>query len=200
MGGGKGVGGSLVTASPHKPAIKLQIEKAVDLVVRARVFLDAWHLSKGIDGRSKHQDFWDEYWEFWRFNEHALLFSHIVHMAALFENNSKTICFNRLRAELAKCPTKFDLAGIDKLLSGCSVTAKGVAILRNNAFAHRSSKMSYDEAFKQANLTADKLRELSDSALQIANAMLRLVGAAERDFATLPLQHLEKLASSLKQE
>ena len=103
----------MATAS-EKLSLVQQIEKAADLVVRARVFLDAWHLSKGIDGRARHHDFWDEYWEFWRFNEHALMFSHIVLMATLFEKNSKTICFSRLRDELRNEDGQIDLTAIDK--------------------------------------------------------------------------------------
>ena len=49
-----------------------EIEIASSLLVRSRVFLDAWFLSAGVDGRSEFRPFWEEVWPFWRFNEHAL--------------------------------------------------------------------------------------------------------------------------------
>ena len=168
--------------------------------MRARIFLDAWQLSKGIDGRTKYHDFWDEYWEFWRFNEHALMFSHIVHMAALFEKSSKTINFIQLLTELRNTGNQADLAAIDNLLSDSSATVKGIAILRNNAFAHRSAGMSYDDAFRHAKLSFDQLRELNDSALKIANVMLRMQNSDAREFMELPLQFLERLAGTVSQK
>jgi predicted RNase H-like HicB family nuclease len=177
-------------------AIKNQVSKAADLVVRARIFLDAWHLSAGVDGRALYRDFWDEYWEFWRFNEHALLFSHVVHMAALFEKNPKTINFIQLRDNLKTEYRQVDFTAIDLLLTDASATAKSVAILRSNAFAHRSTKMSYNQAFEKADISFDKLRDLNGLALQLANEMLKVVGANAHEFVEFPQQCLERLAGS----
>jgi predicted RNase H-like HicB family nuclease len=177
-------------------AMNDQVTKAADLVVRARIFLDAWHLSAGVDGRARYRDFWDGYWEFWRFNEHALLFSHLVHMAALFEKNPKTINFVQLRDNLNTEYGQADFTAIDSLLAEAQATVQGLVILRSNAFAHRSAKMSYDEAFRKANLSFDKLRDLNVLALQLVNEMLKLVGANGHEFTELPQQYLERLAGS----
>jgi AbiU2 len=179
-----------------KPTIVEQVEKAADLVLRARVLLDAWYLSAGEDGRARYRDFWYEYWEFWRFNEHALLFSHVVHMAALFEKSSKTINFARLRNQLKKEYDQASFDAIERLLMDTAATAKGVAILRNNAFAHRSAKIGYIDAFKRAGLSYDKLRELNESALQVANEMLKIIGGTACVFAELPQQCLLRLAGN----
>jgi hypothetical protein len=53
----------------------LDIERRLDiagaLTVRSRIFFDAWWLSASADGRAAHRPFWDEFWHFWRYNEHA---------------------------------------------------------------------------------------------------------------------------------
>jgi AbiU2 len=179
-----------------KPTINVQVEKTADLVLRARVLLDAWHLSAGEEGRARFHDFWDEYWEFWRFNEYALLFSHVVHTAALFETRNDTINFQKLWNEIQKTGVDHeDACIVQGFLSKASDAAKDVIILRSNALAHRSDNLSYDDAFVRAQLTPDKLRALSDLSLSLANSMLKIIGSTEREFAKLPAQTLIKLAS-----
>ena len=62
-----------------------RLEIAGALVIRSRVFYDAWWLSASVEGRAAHRPFWDEFWHFWRFNEHAFLVSFVIHMPGIFE-------------------------------------------------------------------------------------------------------------------
>jgi len=72
-----------------------------------------------------------------------------------------------------------------------------VRILRHKAFAHRDVHISYDEVFKLADVKPDELRELTETALNIANRLLTAHGQLEQYFTELPKEAAEEMMKVL---
>lgn len=170
-----------------------QLKVAASLVVRTRVFLDAWWLSAGEPGRSENFEFWEDNWNYWRFNEHALLFSFIVHVAGLFEKRKDTICFHALNRSLNLPEDDLQSSSLQSLFDEAEPITKSVMILRSNAMAHRSANLSYNDAFKRANTTPYQLRRLSDISLLIVNELLRLSGLDPAEFCDSAIDDLKSM-------
>ena len=188
------------TSSATTSTAEGQIEILGKLLIRARVFFDAWKLSGGVDGKAQFREFWDEYWEYWRFNEHALLFSFIVHMAGLFEKRDDTINFHSVWNSQKDTDHGRNLsAEMALLFKKAARAAKGVIIIRSNAMAHRSANLNYNEAFKKANVTPDQLSELTDTSLAIVNKLRGMFDLTELQFDDGPLDVLKRLATTKDQ-
>lgn len=174
-------------------SVQDQILTAANLVVRSRIFLEAWWLSRGEQGRHQYNDFWDEYWEFWRFNEEALLSAFAVHICGLFDPpHNGTINLRNLMNNLTG---NYKNCALSSQFKRAIDIARKVILLRSNLWAHRSGRIGYTEAFKKANVTADELHELTVLALEIVNFMLRSTELTEREFSTLPINTLRRMAS-----
>ena len=177
--------------------IRLQLDIAAALVLRSRLFFAAWFLSAGVECRAAHREFWDEFWTFWRFNEHALLFSYIIHMASLFETRRDTVNLPRLWRLQAENSRRHEIADrIETLFRQTAATAKGLTILRSSVMAHRSISLSYNEAFKKAQITPNAMRALTDDALLLVNLLRSIHDLGEERFDELALGDLKALASS----
>ncbi len=128
------------------------------MLFRANVYFEAWWQSAGVEGRAEFKEFWEEYWEFWRFNEHAMQFAFIVYTAGLYEKRSGTVNFRTLWAEAEPYASDASRAEFKQRLNMAEPMAQSVTLLRSNAMAHRSMALSYRDAFKKANVTPDQLR------------------------------------------
>jgi hypothetical protein len=129
----------------------------------------------------------DEYSEFFRFTPHAYLVTYVVYIAGVFETRRDTISFAALISQMkAAGQLEGQEEAVSNLLSVAKPIAKKVAVLRNNAIAHRTVSMSYDDVFKQAEVTPGELRDLTDVALEIANRLLRACGLQDQYFTDLP--------------
>jgi hypothetical protein len=168
-------------------------------IVRARLFLDLWFYFEEQDSRRKIIDTMREYNEFFRFTPHAYLTTYVVYMAGVFEKSKDTISLITLIREM-KAAGKLkahDAAIVDGLLLKAKPIAGKVATLRNNAFAHRSAHISYDDVFKIADVLPDQLRELTDIALEIANQLLVARSLQKQDFSALPREAAEAMMKAL---
>ncbi|MEP6786554.1 MAG: HigA family addiction module antitoxin [Sphingomonadales bacterium] len=174
-----------------------QLEIAGALIVRSRVFFDAWFLSAGVEGRAEFRPFWDEMWSFWRFNEHALLFSYIVHMAGIFEARKDTINLHQIWQLHRDHPCIENVrASVDKLFAEALEPSKGITILRSTVVAHRSATLAYNEAFRKARITPNAMRELTETALKIVNQLRSLHGLNSGFFDELAIGDLRAVAAS----
>lgn len=176
-----------------------RLETAAQLILRARIFYDIWRFFDGAETRPRIIDTMRAFPEFFRFEPHAHFVSFIVHMAALLEVRSDTINLPRLAKELksARLISPQDSAEIEALLGKVARTAPKVKILRSNLFAHRSASLSYSEVFKKAGVTPDELRDLTHTALKIANRLLIARGLKDHVFNILPLAHAQEMLGAL---
>jgi hypothetical protein len=86
---------------------------------------------------------------------------------------------------------------VDALLAEAIPIASKVTILRHYAFAHRSASISYGAAFKKAAVTANQLRDLTETALKIANRLLLARGLKDQVFTPLPLEAAKAMMKAL---
>lgn len=176
-----------------------RLEIAGQLVVRTRIFYDIWWLYEGADTRPKIIDTMNEYSEFFRFDPHAHFVSLIVHLAGLFENRGDTVNLPRLIQELrSSCSVPVEtITKAEDLLSQVGALLPKVAILRSNLFAHRNASLSYADAFKKAAISPNEIRDLTETALRIANCLLIARGLNEQFFHPLPLRDAEAMLNAL---
>jgi|SRR6266496_2636470 len=190
-----------ITPMPRLLPIDERLERAAQLVVRTRIFYDLW-----LYFEDKHPpaifDVMEDFSEFFRFEPHAHFVAFVVHIAALFEKRRDTINLPSLAKEM-KAANLISAQGateVDALLSQAEQLASKVIILRSNLFAHRSATLSYADAFKKAAVTSNQLRDLTETALKIANRLLVVRGLSDHFFNPLPREHAEAMLTALMQK
>jgi len=185
---------------PHLP-IDERLERAAQLIVRSRIFLDIWFYFESKDTRPAIIDTMNRFSEFFRFDPHAHFVAFIVHIAALFEKRRDTINLPDLARELKQSNLISAQAAADirALLCQADQLAPKVTILRSNLFAHRSATLSYDGAFKKAAITPGQMRDLTEIALKIVNQLLSARGLGDHSFNTLARDDAEAMLKALKE-
>jgi hypothetical protein len=177
-----------------------RIERAVQLVLRARIFFDIWFYFEGADTRRGILDTMDEYSEFFRFAPHAHLVAFVVSISAVLDKRRGTISLFHLAEEMKGgnlLPMQVEKE-IGDLLTQAEPLRSKIAILRHNAFAHRSAVLSYDDAFRMAAVTAGEMRDLTEIALKISNKLARARGLSEQFFNPLPRADAEEILVALR--
>jgi hypothetical protein len=168
--------------------LSVRIERVAQHVVRARLFLDLWSYFEEDRSRREIFETMSDYSDFFRFTSHAYLVSYVVYMAGVFETRLDTISLAALlgEAKVAGHLSDEEEAALSSLLTSAKPIAKKVAVLRNNAIAHRAASMSYDDVFKLAAVTPGELRDATDVALKIANRLLQSCGLQDQHLTDLP--------------
>jgi AbiU2 len=186
---------------PRHLPIDERLERAAQLVLRSRIFLDIWFYFESKDTRPAIIDTLNCFSEFFRFDIHAHFVAFIVHIAALFEKREDTINLPGLATELKQSNLISAQAAADvgALLSQADKVAPKVCILRSNLFAHRSATLSYDGAFKKAAITPGEMRDLTEIALKIVNHLLLARGLRDCFFNELPRQDAEAILKTLRE-
>ena len=178
-------------------SLKRNAEIASRSLFRANVFFELWWQSAGVEGRREFKEFWDEHWEFWRFNEHAMQFTFVVYAASLFERRSNTVNFGQLWDKAQNYTQDESLKKeFASLWGSTQPIAKSVLILRSNVMAHRSTKLSYTDAFKKANVTPDQLREFLENSWRLLNLIEISLGIDLTEFEPNAVESLRRLANS----
>ncbi|MHB8697735.1 MAG: AbiU2 domain-containing protein [Sulfuricaulis sp.] len=185
----------MATPSP----INERLETAGDLVVRARIFYDIWWLYEGADTRPQIIDAMNHYPDFFRFDSHAHFVAFVVHLAGLFETRKDTINLPGLVSELAesKLLEPSTVVEAESILSEAMTLIPKVIILRSNLFAHRSGSVSYAEAFRKADVTANQLGDLSSLSLRLVNLLLLARGLEDQIFHTVPRAYLKAMLDAI---
>jgi AbiU2 len=188
-------------SKPRRLLINERFEEAARLVLRSRIFFDIWSYFESEDTRPAIIDAMNCFSDYFRFDSHAHFVAFIVHIAALFEKRSDTINLPDLTKELKQSNliSAQAAANIDVLLRQAKELAPKVNILRSNLFAHRSANLSYDEAFKKAEVTPHQMRVLTELALKIVNHLLLARGLEEQFFYPSPREDAEAMLKTLKE-
>jgi hypothetical protein len=176
-----------------------RLERIGQHIVRARLFLDLWFYFEGENTRREIIDIMRDYNEFFRFTPHAYLVTYVIYMAGVFDKRKGTISLEPLirEAKAAGYLKPQAAKAANALLARAKSLAEKVALLRNNAVAHRSAHISYDDVFRMAAVKPDQLRELTDLALEITNQLLRVSGLQEQSFTDLPREAAEAMMKAL---
>ena len=186
------------------PAQKMTLDEQLDVarnqLVRARIFLDIWWYYHGSPTRGESLKYMNEFPDFFRFDEHAHFTAFVVHIATLFDKRNDTVKLEKLRKTILK---KFPVGDeIEKewetLFQQANAIASKVLILRNNAFAHRSDEVNYNESFKLANVSPDEFQVLVEKSKQILDPFLKLSNRGEVFFWDLAKEDLTQMLTRLK--
>jgi hypothetical protein len=173
---------------------------AGQLSVRAKIFYDIWRCY--YDELNKENQFEytvNLYTEFFRFDLHGHLIAFVVSYAALLEDRDDTINLCQLVRDVLEAvamPTD-DRILIEGLLDKVTSLRAPIMILRNNAFAHRSASLSYETAFKKAQVTPNELRGLSDDVLKVANRLLIACDLKDNIANTMAVSELREIVATL---
>ena len=176
-----------------------RVHRAVQLVLRARIFFDILFYFEAKDTRAAILNTMQEYSEFFRFMPHAHQVAFIVTIAALFDKRADTISLSQLVREMTrnKQLSQRTQAEVNELLDKAKPLEAKVIVLRHNAFAHRSARTSYDDVFKEAKVTAKQMRDLTEIALQIANKLAEATGVSTGFFNELPREDAARMMQTL---
>lgn len=114
------------------------------------------------------------YSEFFRFDIDGHLTAFIVSAANLIKRRKDTINLPSLASEVLKTYrlSAQDKLMVNELLSSAAAIEPSIMILRNKIFAHRSRFLPYKSAFKEAELTPNQLRDLTETILKLADRLL----------------------------
>jgi hypothetical protein len=181
--------------------LKLRVDRVGQHIVRARLFLDLWFYFESEDTRPKIIGTMEEYNAFFRFTPHAYLATYMLYMSGVFDKAKGTINIASLLREAAAAgylPKQDDT--LEEALTRAKPIADKVAILRHNAFAHRSAYHTYNDVFDLAAVTPDELHELTVIALKIANRLLSACGLQEQHFTKLPRDAAKAMMRTLGQK
>jgi AbiU2 len=181
--------------------IKNRVDRAVQLVLRARIFFDIWFYFEAKQTRSTIFETMCEYNEFFRFMPHANQVAFVVTTVALFDKRADTISLPNLAREMTRNGqlSGVDVTEVSRLLMSAKPLESKVTILRHKAFAHRSAHTSFDDVFKEASITADQMRQLTEIALRIANKLAEACGASVGFFNELPREDAARMMLALQE-
>jgi AbiU2 len=176
-----------------------RLNTATQLIIRARVFFDIWWFYEGNETRPIIKSTWENFDQFCIFDRHANLIAYVVQIASVFDRNRKTISLARIMEGLESStaiPAQ-TLSELKSSLKEAEDICDRVKKLRHNLFAHRSASLPYSEVFKDAQLTANEMRKLTEISLQIANRLLSIRGLPEQFFNEWPRKDLERMFERL---
>jgi hypothetical protein len=168
-------------------------------IVRARHLLDLWLYFEEQGSRDQIIETMEEYDAFFRLTPHAYVVAYVIYMAGVFDKSQDTISLLHLVPEMKTAGQlkEQDAAAVDALMDEAKPVADKVRILRHKAFAHRSAHISYDDVFEMAGVKAAELRGLTNSALEIANRLLRAHGRSVQHFTGFPREAAEEMMKAL---
>jgi hypothetical protein len=187
-------------SGPMKPLpLNQRLDRIAQHIVRARLFLDLWFYFEERESRCKIIETMREYNEFFRFTPHAYFVGYVIYMAGVFDKTTGTISFSHLVSEMKKEGQLKgqEAAAVDALLVEVKPVVDKVLILRHKAFAHHSAHISYNDVFQMAAVKPAELRDLTDTALKIANRLLLARGLQDQYFTELPRDAAEAMMKSL---
>ena len=177
-----------------------RLNTAGQLSVRAKIFYDVWRCYHDELNREDQFHYTvNLYTEFFRFDYHAHLMCFIVSYAALLESRTDTINLGQLAEETMEVAaiSVTEKTEINDLLDKILKFRGPIMTLRNNAFAHRSASLSYNSAFKKAQITPNELRELTNDVLRLTNRLLTVCNLKDNIVNTMAVADLLEIVGAL---
>jgi hypothetical protein len=174
-----------------------QITSAGRMALRCHAHLALWRITAGVEGRARHREVLDEYWEHIRFLERGQLFTALIELHSLLDANPATINLPHLTDALEAEHGQQTL--IRRALAEIETYFAKLRILRNGVYAHRTKRKTYADMFKHAAITPDQLQDLVVTAIKITNAMREAIGLAAEAPTQLPEEHYVRMLTQLRE-
>lgn len=181
------------------PAFEDRIIRAEELAHRARVYFDLWEALTLDTAVAPYEVALDRFDDAWRFTRAAYEAAFLIRISNLFKRHKSTENFPSLIADARKAKvidqTIEKQCGI--MLDGLGDLPSRVNIVRDNAMAHQNRTLQQHEAFGQAKLSLDILRNYSDVSIVIGATLMSAIGLEPRMSYTRPSITLQKLLATL---
>jgi hypothetical protein len=132
---------------------------------------EIWWVYKSSETRPEYVDTMNRYTLFFQTSLHAHFVALLVELYRLYETRKDTYNIPRFLALLKEHDAVPEAATneLEKLYAQAKPLWVKVNILRNKAFGHRSSAHTVSEAFKEAGVTPNELRDLAEITRKLLN-------------------------------
>ena len=158
---------------------------------------EVWRVYTEQESRDKLFFALEQFPDFVNLDQHAHQELCLLYLGTLFEKNDGTINLGALIEEAAVANDQFFAEKVRARFDEASHLIKKIHLLRNNAVAHRSAKLSRASVFARAELSPDDLRILVDDTEQIAYAIGRAFGVEPFTIAVLAPTDLSRIFARL---
>jgi hypothetical protein len=151
--------------------IELYVGELRHTVTTAWLNYEIWWVYKSSDTRPEFVDTMNKYKMFFHTSIHAHFVALLVALYRLYETRGDTYNlpnFLKLLKDRAAVPEE-TLKELEKLYAKAKPLWVKVSILRNKAFGHRSKAHSVSEAFDEAGVTPNELRDLAEVTRTLLN-------------------------------
>jgi hypothetical protein len=175
-------------------------ERAAEVIRLAGLAIrhfEVWRVYTEQSSRDRLLKALDQFADFVNLDQHAHQELCLLYLGTLFETRDNTINISALINEASAANELFCAEKIRALLNDVNHLIKKVHLLRGNAVAHRSDKLSRVATFAKAALSPDDLRMLVDEAEQIAFAIGRAFDLEPFTIAVLAPADLDRIFTSL---
>jgi hypothetical protein len=151
--------------------ISAYIDDLRHAVTIAGLNYEIWWIYVEEETRKKYIDSMNKYPLFFQTSLHAHFAALVIALYRLYENNTKTVNIPGLLRIISN-DHPFEEKSEEKiaeLYEKAKPLFLKVAILRNNAFGHRSSKLTSKDAFAKAEITPNELKQLLETTKELLN-------------------------------
>lgn len=185
-------------------ARRLSLEERVEAVCReaslAKRHFEIFRVYTDPESLGRHWSTMDRYADFVRLDERAHRDLAILRVTSLFDTKEHTTHLPDLLKEARLNGASPELLSeAEKALGALADAVRKVRMIRQNAVAHRSATITYDETFKRASVTVDELGQLVGSAEAVANALARAIGIEPEPMAWAAPGDLSRLFDHLRE-
>jgi hypothetical protein len=157
------------------PSVSERIDELRQQALRAALNYEVWWVYRSSDTRPKYVDVMNRYTVLFATAIHAHFVAMLVALYSLYETREDTHSIPQL-LETLRTEGKLGEDLIDAFNSRYQQLKPfwvKVSMLRNDAFAHRSSTYAISEVFTRANVKPDELRVLVDGTASLLNEVSR---------------------------
>lgn len=176
------------------------LDELFRIIFDARSNYEIWWIYISKDGRDKYFKIFLHFKEFFEICGYALISMVTVSLYKLFETRDDTVNFKNITNDALRLKIIGD-ADMQKLTPTIE-RARAIWIkinqLRSYLFAHRAKELTVEEIYKNANITSDEIKKLTDLSLEILNYIALKAGQKEREFEGFILRDTHRLLKTLK--
>jgi len=171
-----------------------------DTVMAASLNYDVWWTYTQHRLRVRFLDILNAYPTFFRTSIHAHFVALVVALYRIYETRSDTFnlpgLIQRLKSQ-GILPAKV-LAPIERRVSNSRKLWIKVSVLRNEAFAHRTSAYSVSDVFRKAHVTPNELRDLVRKTQQTLNKISYALNHSRHTFSLCAVTDTKAMLADLK--
>lgn len=173
---------------PPPLQIDQRLQRMGRQIVRARALYDLWWLCAGKETREPYGEAFERYSELFKFLEHGLLIAAVVQALIPFDKRSDTLSIRQAIKVVGRSGGLSAAEAVDLSDRLEAVKVASMRMVRNNAFAHYSHALNYNEVFTKAGLRPMDIGVAIDEAMAIINVLLASQGLEPVERNEFPAQ------------